>query len=88
MSAPGFVGKFRGYEIYLSKRKYKKYYALADGRKVNFGDTRYEHYHDKMGHYWKLDHGDKLRRRAYKTRHEKDRHWEGTAGWFADQILW
>jgi hypothetical protein len=28
------------------------------------------------------------RRKAYKTRHEKDRHERGTAGWFADQLLW
>jgi hypothetical protein len=28
------------------------------------------------------------RRKAYKSRHEKDRHKRGTAGFFADQILW
>ena len=28
------------------------------------------------------------RRKAYKDRHEKDRHVRGTAGWYADQILW
>ena len=28
------------------------------------------------------------RRKAYKTRHEKDRHVKGTAGYYADQILW
>lgn len=28
------------------------------------------------------------RRQAYKKRHEKDRHKKGTAGFFADQILW
>jgi hypothetical protein len=28
------------------------------------------------------------RRKAYKKRHEKDRHKKGTAGYYADQILW
>jgi len=29
-----------------------------------------------------------VRRRFYKDRHEKDRHKRGTAGWYADQLLW
>ena len=28
------------------------------------------------------------KRKAYKARHEKDRHVKGTAGYYADQILW
>lgn len=28
------------------------------------------------------------RRAAYKKRHEKDRHIRGTAGYYADKILW
>jgi len=28
------------------------------------------------------------RRKAYKSRHEKDRHVSGSAGYYADQILW
>lgn len=28
------------------------------------------------------------KRRLYKQRHEKDRHKKGSAGYFADQILW
>lgn len=28
------------------------------------------------------------RRRLYKMRHEKDRHKKGSAGYFADQLLW
>ena len=28
------------------------------------------------------------RRKAYKSRHEKDRHKKGSAGFYADQILW
>lgn len=28
------------------------------------------------------------RRKAYKMRHEKDRHERGTAGYYADKLLW
>jgi hypothetical protein len=28
------------------------------------------------------------KRKAYKTRHEKDRHKRGSAGFYADKILW
>ena len=28
------------------------------------------------------------RRRLYKQRHEKDRHVKGTAGYYADKLLW
>lgn len=30
----------------------------------------------------------KERRRLYKIRHEKDRHSKGSAGYYADKILW
>jgi hypothetical protein len=30
----------------------------------------------------------KLRRIAYKQRHEKNRKRKGTPGWYADQLLW
>ena len=30
----------------------------------------------------------KRRRRSYKIRHQKDRHKRGTAGYYADKILW
>jgi hypothetical protein len=29
-----------------------------------------------------------VRRRLYKKRHEKDRHKAGTAGYYADKLLW
>jgi len=34
-----------------------------------------------------LDYADS-RRHMYKIRHEKDRHKRGSAGYFADQLLW
>ena len=30
----------------------------------------------------------KARRKAYKSRHEKDRKKRGTNGWYADKLLW
>lgn len=83
-----YVGKYKGYPIFVSNLKNKKYYALVNNRKVHFGDSRYQHYTDKMGYWEHLNHYDKERRRRYKIRHEKDRHNKGSAGWFADQILW
>jgi hypothetical protein len=82
------VGTYKGYPIYVSDKKLKKYYAMVGNRKVYFGDSRYEQYYDKMGHYSHLNHNNKERRKRYKQRHEKDRHNKGSAGWFADQILW
>jgi len=82
------IGTYKGYPIYLSERVNKKYYAVVNNHKVHFGDKRYEHYFDKMGHYSNLDHNDKERRKRYKQRHEKDRHIKDSAGWFADNILW
>jgi hypothetical protein len=34
-----------------------------------------------------IEYADK-RRKLYKMRHEKDRHIEGSAGYYADKILW
>lgn len=56
-----------------SPKKYKKYRAiLNDGTRskyVDFGDTRYQHYEDKIGLYSYLDHLDKKRRANYRARH-------------------
>jgi hypothetical protein len=29
-----------------------------------------------------------MKRKAYKSRHEKDRHVVGSRGWYADKLLW
>ena len=42
-------------------------------------------------HLWKQKKGlefAKRRRKAYKIRHKKDRHVRGSAGWYADKLLW
>ena len=40
--------------------------------KINFGDTRYEHYEDKtpLKIYSNLDHDDKERRKKFRARHK------------------
>ena len=69
-----------GVEIRPSRRKLKKLDVYKDGKKVaSIGDLRYSDY---------LQHGDETRRAAYKSRHEKNRHVLGSAGYYADQILW
>ena len=57
---------------------------------LKFGAIDYEHYFDKLGKYSSKNHLDKDRRKEYKRRHEKDRHWKGeiTKGLLSDVILW
>jgi len=53
----------------LSNRKNKKYSVITPkGKKVHFGDTRYEQYQDKIGRFKKLDHQDEKRRKNYLSR--------------------
>jgi len=47
------------------------------------GMNDYPTYIKKMG----KEYANK-RRKAYKTRHEKDRHVRGSAGYYADKLLW
>ena len=69
-----------GVTVEPSKVKHKKLAVYKDGKKVaDIGDIRYSDY---------LQHGDEERRQRYKKRHESDRHRRGTAGFYADQILW
>ena len=69
-----------GVSVKPSTRKHKKLDVFKDGQyQVSIGDIRYSDY---------LQHGDEERRKRYKTRHEKDRHVKGSAGYYADKILW
>lgn len=82
---------------------FKKYTAiLPDGRRVHFGDRRYEHFKDSVpkrlgGGIWsKKDHGDPQRRKNYRTRHGGMRCKDGTRcinhkyspAWFSYYFLW
>jgi hypothetical protein len=59
----------------------KKGDKLASIGAIGYGD--YPTFVRKKG----LEYADS-RRRMYKIRHEKDRHKSGTAGYFADKLLW
>lgn len=74
--------------MFVSDKPAKKYYALVNGRKVYFGDAAYQHYHDKLGHWKHLDHGDKRRRDNYLKRTASQKKEAGTAAWFASEVLW
>jgi len=76
-----------GVTIKPSNRKNKKIDVYKDGEYVvSIGDSRYKDFPT-----YKKEVGEEYankRREAYKKRHEKDRHIKGTAGYYADQILW
>lgn len=84
--------KFRGYDIFISDKPDKKYYALVPSprgyKKVYFGATGYEQYWDVLGHYSSSNHYDRRRRHNYYVRHASDVGNPGTAGWFAANVLW
>lgn len=70
------------YDVYLIKQNENKYIT-------SFGDKRYEHYKDKFGYYSKLDHNDKKRRDAYRSRHKNDYiNDPNYAGFWAYNFLW
>ena len=76
-----------GVTIKPSKRIGKKIDVFKGDKKVasigalGYGD--YPTFMEKMG----KEFADK-KRKAYKMRHEKDRHVRGSAGFYADKILW
>lgn len=89
--------KLNGIIFARSKRANKKYQAtLPNGKIVHFGDKRYQQYHDKIGFYASLNHGDETRRKNYRTRHRGTVTKSGKAAytvkyspeWFAYNYLW
>jgi hypothetical protein len=57
------------YDVYLSKRKNKKYDVFKDNKYLlSFGDVNYEHYKDKFNCYSSLNHYDKKRRQQFRER--------------------
>ena len=75
-----------GVDIKPSKNKNKKIDVFKDGNKLaSIGDKRFLDYPN----YLKEDKSlAEQRRKLYKIRHEKDRKIKGSAGFFADKILW
>ena len=78
--------KLDGFDFQKSTRKHKKYMVKVGNRTVHFGDTRYFHYHDKIGLYKHLNHGDKERRKRYYARHGKAVKY--SPKWFSHKYLW
>jgi len=76
-----------GVMIVPSSNSRKKLDVYRNGKKISeIGATGYLDYDG----YIRTE-GLKVaneRRRLYKLRHEKDRHRKGTAGYYADKILW
>lgn len=69
---------------------HKKYRVLlSDGRKVDFGDSRYGHYYDRtpLKAWSHLDHLDTNRRERYYMRHYKS-YPVWSADWFSKNFLW
>ena len=81
----------RLYKPFISKAKNKKYsvYIMKNNKKklIHFGDKRYQHFKDKLGHYSSLNHNDKKRKELYYKRHGKT-HDKNTAKYWANRILW
>lgn len=79
------------YKPFVSKAKNKKYsvYVMKDGKKrlIHFGDSRYQQFKDKLGHYKNLDHGDQQRKKNYHSRHGKATS-KDTAKYWSHKILW
>ena len=66
-------------EFKKSTRENKKYMVKVNDKWVHFGDSRYQQYKDTTGLnlYSNLNHLDKERRKAYRSRHEKIRTKDG-----------
>lgn len=74
--------------IIKSKKFPKKYCATLHNKKVCFGDIRYQHFKDKIGHYSYLNHYDKKRRLLFHQRHNCKNAKKYTPNWFSCKYLW
>jgi len=74
-----------GVSIKPSSKKGKKIDVVKDNKIISIGAIGYKDYPN----YLKIDKNlAKEKSRLYKLRHEKDRNIVGTAGYYADKILW
>lgn len=76
-----------GVTVKQSTNKTKKIDVFTNKRKIASVGARgmndYPTYIKKRGMTYA-----KTRRRLYRIRHDKDRHVKGTAGYYADKLLW
>ena len=81
-----------GVEVKPSKVSGKKIDVFKKGEKVaSVGAIGYNDYPTfmRLEQEGKVPKGTAVtRRKAYKQRHEKDRHVRGSAGYYADKLLW
>ncbi len=80
------------YKPFVSKAKNKKYSVYVKGKNdkpklIHFGDSRYEQFKDKLGHYKTKDHGDAKRKKAYYDRHGQTND-KNSAKYWSHKILW
>jgi hypothetical protein len=76
------------YSFKISTRKNKKYDVYKNDKYLtSFGDKRYEHYYDKIGHYSNLNHLDDKRKDNYYKRFGKSAMFE-SAKYFSHNYLW
>lgn len=81
-----------GVVVKPSTRKGKKIDVFKNGKKlVSVGATGYKDYptYMKLERQGKFEKGyANKRRKLYKIRHKKDRNVKGSAGYYADKLLW
>lgn len=78
-----------GFTFYApSLSKNKKYDVYIDGKRISFGDNRYQQYKDRIGYYKDLDHLDKQRRLRYQQRHQNDNLDKLGPAFFSWNYLW
>jgi hypothetical protein len=81
-----------GVEVKPSKTKGKKIDVFKNGEKVAsvgaLGMNDYPTYLEKERDGLVAEGTATRRRKAYKMRHEKDRHIRGSKGFYADKLLW
>ena len=70
-------------------KKYMVYVKTESGKKklIHFGDSRYQHFKDKIGLYSHLDHNDPKRKANYYSRHGKATS-KASAKYWSHKILW
>jgi hypothetical protein len=76
------------YSVYVTKNKKPTL--------IHFGNRNYQQYHDKLGKYAKLDHGDNTRRQSYLARAKGIKNKQGkptykdknSANYYSINYLW
>ena len=84
------------YNYEKSTRKDKKLMTIVDGKKVHFGNPKYQHFKDKTGIWKSKDHGDPARQKNYLSRAKGIKLKDGSLAWknpkspnyHAVRILW